>query len=117
MFTVATSCFSVELKRGEMFGYLLFDGERVPREFNAGFSLHTAAWPLVDHYPGHDFQTGLLSTWMHPLNEPNRAPKEECFTDIESGLGWWRDTHFPITTPKFIMGGVVPLVFGKNVWG
>ena len=93
---------------GEMFGYLLFDGERVPKEFNAGFSLYAAAWPLVDHYPGHDFQTGLLSTWMHPLYEPNQKPKEDCYIDIEGGLGWWRDTHFPTTTPKFIMGGVGP---------
>lgn len=91
-----------------MFGYLLFDGEQVPQEFNAGFSLYAAAWPLVDHYPGHDFQTGLLSTWMHPLYEAGQKPKEECYTDIEGGLGWWRDTHFPTTTPKFIMGGVGP---------
>jgi len=99
---------SAEIQRGEMFGYLLFDGQRVPEEFNAGFSLYAAAWPLVDHYPGHDFQTGLLSTWMHPLYQPGQKPKEECYTDIEGGLGWWRDTHFPTTTPKFIMGGVGP---------
>ncbi len=97
-----------EIQRGEMYGYLLFDGQRVPTEFNAGFSLYAAAWPLVDHYPGHDFQTGLLSTWMHPLYQAGEKPKEECYTDIEGGLGWWRDTHFPTTTPKFIMGGVGP---------
>lgn len=99
---------AAEAQKGEMYGYLLFDGERVPQEFNAGFSLYAAAWPLVDHYPGHDFQTGLLSTWMHPLYTPGEKPKEECYTDIEGGLGWWRDTHFPTTTPKFIMGGVGP---------
>lgn len=107
-FGVAASCWSADLQRGEMYGYLLFDGERVPKEFNAGFSLYAAAWPLVDHYPGHDFQTGLLSTWMHPHWEPDQKPKEECYIDIEGGLGWWRDTHFPTTTPKFIMGGVGP---------
>lgn len=99
---------SAEIERGEMYGYLLFEGERVPREFNAGFSLYAAAWPLVDHYPGHEFQTGLLSTWMHPVYEPDQKPKEKCYTDIEGGLGWWRDTRFPTTTPKFIMGGVGP---------
>ncbi len=108
MFAVVAPCSSADIKRGEMFGYLLFDGERVPKEFNAGFSLYAAAWPLVDHYPGHDFQTGLLSTWMHPLWEAGQKPKEECYIDIEGGLGWWRDTHFPTTTPKFIMGGVGP---------
>jgi len=99
---------AAELERGEMYGYLLFDGERVPQEFNGGFSLYAAAWPLVDHYPGHEFQTGLLSTWMHPQYASGEKPKEECYIDIEGGLGWWRDTHFPTTTPKFIMGGVGP---------
>lgn len=108
IFAFVAPCWSAEIKRGEMFGYLLFDGERVPEDYNAGFSLYVAAWPLVDHYPGHDFQTGLPSTWMHPLYGPGEKPKEECYTDIEGGLGWWRDTHFPTTTPKFIMGGVGP---------
>jgi hypothetical protein len=108
MLTVGAPGSSAEIRRGEMFGYLLFDGERVPEEFSAGFSFYAAAWPLVDHYPGHDFQTGLLGTWMHPLWETGQKPKEECYTDIEGGLGWWRDTHFPTTTPKFIMGGVGP---------
>lgn len=31
---------------GEMFGYLLFDGVRVPGEYNAGFSRYASAWPL-----------------------------------------------------------------------
>jgi hypothetical protein len=33
------------------------------------------------------------------------APKE-AYSDIEGGLGWWRDTRFATETPKFIMGGV-----------
>lgn len=105
---LATPSLPGQVQRGEMYGYLLFDGERLPREFNAGFSMYVAAWPLLDHYPGHDFQTGLPSTWMFPLHEPGQQPKEECYTDIEGGLGWWRDTRFPTTTPKFIMGGVGP---------
>ncbi len=102
------SSLSAQPRPGEMYGYLLFGGEQVQEKFNAGFSLYAAAWPLVDHYPGHDFQTGLLSTWMHPLYKTGQQPAEECYTDIEGGLGWWRDTHFPTTTPKFIMGGVGP---------
>lgn len=91
---------SAETQRGEMFGYLLFGGERVAEEFNAGFSLYAAAWPLVGHYPGRAFQTGLLSTWMHPQYQPGQKPAEKCYTDIEGGLGWWRDTRFPTTTPE-----------------
>jgi hypothetical protein len=33
---IAAPCCSADVKHGEMYGYLLFDGERVPKEFNAG---------------------------------------------------------------------------------
>ena len=95
-------------QQGEMAGYLFGPTERVPEEFNGGFSLYAAAWPLVATYPGHKFQTGLCGTWMHPQYEEGKKPEGKCYTDIEGGLGWWRDTHFPTTTPKFIMGGVGP---------
>ncbi len=91
-------------KEGEMAGYLLVSTEKVPANFNAGFSIYAAAWPLLQQYPGHRFQTGLFGTWMHPQYE-GKAPKD-LYTDIEGGLGWWRDTRFPTETPKFIMGGV-----------
>jgi hypothetical protein len=99
---------SVEVKAGEMAGYLFAPAEKVPEEFNGGFSLYAAAWPLLGTYPGHRFQTGLCGTWMHPQWSEAQKPKEKCYTDIEGGLGWWRDTHFPTVTPKFIMGGVGP---------
>ena len=83
---------------------MLVPTERVPPEFNAGFSLYAAAWPLLEHYPGHRFQTGLFGTWMHAQYD-GEAPKN-LYSDIEGGLGWWRDTRFPSETPKFIMGGV-----------
>ena len=89
-----------------MAGYLFGPAGKVPEEFNAGFSLYAAAWPLLEHYPGHKFQTGLWGTWMHPHYEPGKEPAGKCYTDIEGGLGWWRDTRFPTATPKFIMGGV-----------
>lgn len=89
---------------GEMAGYMLVPTERVPETFNAGFSLYAAAWPLVQRYPGHRFQTGLFGTWMF-AQFPGQPPKD-AYSDIEGGLGWWRDTRFPTETPKFIMGGV-----------
>lgn len=49
-----------------MAGYLFVPAEKVPDEFNGGFSLYAAAWPLVGMYPGHRFQTGLCGTWMYP---------------------------------------------------
>ena len=90
--------------KAEMAGYMLVPTDKVPPEFNAGFSLYAAAWPVLERYPGHRFQTGLFGTWMHAQYD-GPAPKD-LYSDIEGGLGWWRDTRFPTETPKFIMGGV-----------
>jgi len=89
---------------GEMSGYMLVPVKGSPREFNAGFSLYAAAWPLLEEYPGSRFQTGLFGTWMFAQFD-GEAPKD-LYSDIEGGLGWWRDTRFATPTPKFIMGGV-----------
>jgi len=87
-----------------MAGYLLVPHEKVPETYNAGFSLYVAAWPLLKEYPGQRFQTGLFGTWMHAQYDgPDPA---NHYSDIEGGLGWWRDTRFATETPKFIMGGV-----------
>lgn len=102
-------------EKGEMSGYMLVPVERVPEEFNAGFSLYAAAWPVVERYPGSNFQTGLFGTWMFAQyargadgkQDPNDKPGN-MYSDIEGGLGWWRDTRFATKTPKFIMGGVAP---------
>lgn len=88
----------------EMAGYLIVPHERVPDTFNAGYSMYVAAWPLLKTYPGQQFQSGLFGTWMFPQFE-GKAPKDH-YTDVEGGLGWWRDTRFATETPKFIMGGV-----------
>lgn len=88
-------------------GYLILPIEqKVEKTYNAGFSMYVAAWPLLRHYPGHRFQTGLPGTWMFAQWD-GAAPKD-MYSDVEGGLGWWRDTRFPTETPKFIMGGVAP---------
>ena len=92
------------LQQAEMAGYLLIPHEKVPESYNAGFSMYVAAWPLLKNYPGSKFQSGLFGTWMFAQYE-GQAPKEH-YSDIEGGLGWWRDTRFATVTPKFIMGGV-----------
>ncbi len=94
------------IERGEMAGYLLVPNEKVPATFNAGFSMYVAAWPLVKTYPGSRFQTGLFGTWM--FAQLDAKPDFKLYSDIEGGLGWWRDTRFATETPKFIMGGVAP---------
>lgn len=88
----------------ELSGYLLVPNSRVDREFNAGFSMYVAAWPLLRNYPGQEFQSGLFGTWM--FAQFDGPPPKNHYSDIEGGLGWWRDTRFATETPKFIMGGV-----------
>jgi len=95
---------AAEIRRGEMAGYLLVPHSRVSETYNAGFSMYVAAWPLLEKYPGNRFQTGLFGTWMHAQYETR--PTRRVYSDIEGGLGWWRDTRFATETPKFIMGGV-----------
>jgi hypothetical protein len=87
-------------------GYLKVAQSQVAASFNVGFSFYTAAWPLVEKYQGHQFQSGLYGTWMHAQYD-GRGPTN-LYSDIEGGLGWWTDTPFPTETPKFIMGGVGP---------
>ena len=87
-----------------MAGYLLVPHARVDPKYNAGFSMYVAAWPLLKNYPGQDFQSGLFGTWM--FSQYDGPKPEKAYSDIEGGLGWWRDTRFATETPKFIMGGV-----------
>lgn len=93
------------LKKGNIGGYMITKVEKVNESFNAGYSMYAAAWPLIKEYPGRSFQSGLFGTWMHPSYD-GPLPLEKLYTDIEGGLGWWRDTEFATATPKFIMGGV-----------
>lgn len=91
---------------GEMAGYLIIPNERVPEEFDGGFSMYVAVWPLLQQYPGQRFQSGLPGTWM--FAKPDGEKVKDLYSDIEGGLGWWRDTEYATETPKFIMGGVAP---------
>jgi hypothetical protein len=92
------------VQEGEMAGYLLVPNEKVPETYNAGFSMYVAAWPLLREYPGSRFQTGLFGTWM--FAQYDGPDPKDLYSDIEGGLGWWRDTQYATETPKFIMGGV-----------
>jgi hypothetical protein len=91
-------------QKAEMAGYLLVPHAKVDARYNAGFSMYVAAWPLLKNYPGQEFQSGLFGTWMFAQHDGPRTKGQ--YSDIEGGLGWWRDTRFATETPKFIMGGV-----------
>ncbi|MGA2498473.1 MAG: hypothetical protein ABSH20_12065 [Tepidisphaeraceae bacterium] len=94
-----------QIQEGEMAGYLLIPNAKVPGTYNAGYSMYVAAWPLLEKYPGDRFQSGLPGTWMFAQYDGPK-PMEKMYSDVEGGLGWWRDTQFATETPKFIMGGV-----------
>jgi len=91
-------------QKAEMAGYLLVPHDKAPKTYDAGFSMYVAAWPLLKNYPGQQFQSGLFGTWMFGQYD-GQKPKD-LYSDIEGGLGWWRDTRFATETPRFIMGGV-----------
>jgi len=94
-----------QIQKGTMAGYQIVPNDKVSETYNGGFSLYVAAWPLLEEYPGNRFQTGLFGTWMHAQYDGDK-PEQRVYSDIEGGLGWWRDTRFATETPKFIMGGV-----------
>ena len=85
-------------------GYMIVPIHRVPKKYDAGFSIYSAAWPLLLRYPGHQFQSGLFGTWMAAQYAGKRP--QHLYSDIEGGLGWWRGTRFPTAAPKFRLGGV-----------
>ncbi len=87
-------------------GYLGVPNAKADAAFSGGYSMYVSAWPLQATHPGPDFQTGLFGTWMHAEPIRRDPDQKQPYSDIEGGLGWWRDTRFPTTTPKFIMGGV-----------
>jgi hypothetical protein len=88
-------------QKAEMAGYLLVPHGKVSAKYNAGFSMYVAAWPLLKNYPGQEFQSGLFGTWM--FSQYDGPKPKKLYSDIEGGLGWWRDTRFATETPKFIM--------------
>jgi hypothetical protein len=103
---LAASVSRGEVPRGaHVFGYMIVPiAGRVPKKYDAGFSIYTAAWPILLRYPGHQFDSGLVGTWMRA--QYAGKPPLHLYSDIEGGLGWWNSTRFPTAAPKFHMGGV-----------
>lgn len=103
---LCTLPYAMAAERPYMAGYLGIDAEHPPLHYNAGYTVYVAAWPMLSQYPGHQMQTGLFGTWMFGKQKGDAL--KGMYSTIEGGVGWWRDTHFPTITPKFLMGGVAP---------
>ncbi|MCF7955001.1 MAG: hypothetical protein K9M75_04280 [Phycisphaerae bacterium] len=95
-----------KMYKGNVGGYFHAGKDKIDDSYNAGYSMYSAVWPLLEEYPGRSFQSGLFGTWMGPDHGKPAPDGMRLYTKIEGGLGWWRATEFPTTTPKFIMGGV-----------
>jgi len=95
----------VKQTESQIGGFLGIQAEPAPESYDAGYSMYVAAWPIVESYPDNRFQTGLFGTWMFARVDGPK-PEKRLYSDIEGGLGWWRDTQYATETPKFIMGGV-----------
>ena len=94
------------MRENHVGGYTRVGLEEGDETYGAGFSIYSAAWPLLQEYPGHKFQSGLFGNWMYSQSDDPELEGVWFYSTIEGGLGWWRDTRFPTETPKFIMGAV-----------
>ncbi len=106
----AGTCLEPTMQSAKLSGNISSSRAAFTPTFNAGYSIYTAAWPILNKHPGSMFQSGLFSTWMfakYPEGFPKGIePNNNFYTDIEGGLGWWQNQRFPTETPKFLMGGV-----------
>ncbi len=98
----SATCLKANIQDAKLHGYLGLNRADAPQDYDGGFSMYTAAWPLYGNYPGDKAQSGLPGTWMYAKGQ---APAE-AYQTIEGGLGWWRDTAFATETPKFGIGAV-----------
>jgi len=106
---------SAEPPRGEMYGYLLFDGERCPRSTMPAsrFTPRHGRWSTT--IPDTSSRPGCSAPGCTLSIRPARSPRRNVTPTSKARTRWWRDTHFPTTTPKFIMGGVGRLL-GHRQW-
>lgn len=105
----AGTCLEPTMQKAKLSGYISSSRAAFTPTFNAGYSIYTAAWPILNKHPG-SFQSGLFSTWMfakYPEGYPKGVGTDNNFySDLEGGLGWSLGNSFPTETPKFGMGGV-----------
>ena len=104
--SLTSSSTYAQIQQGERTGFTWINTEQVSQaNFGDGYTFYSAAWPIFKNYPGQDHvQLGLGSCWL--TTERTGQEPDQFYTTIEGGLGWWHDTRFGKSVPKFIMGGV-----------
>ena len=92
-------------QKAEMAGYLLVPHGKVGHQVQRRVLDVRGGLAAVEELPGAGVpERPVRHLDVLPIRRPER-PKN-LYSDIEGGLGWWRDTRFATETPKFIMGGV-----------
>lgn len=106
IFLIFLNYANAQLIDAERNGFTWITTENVSdQSFGSGYTLYSAAWPIFKNYPGpHRFQMGLAGCWL--TTQRTGEEPDQFYTTIEGGLGWWHDTRFGTSIPKFIMGGV-----------
>jgi hypothetical protein len=104
-------------------GYLQASPSAAPPGYTSGYSMYTAIWPLVDPQLG-GVSHGLAGTWINPDNEDFTSPLlpeghpirvampdgaatnwRTLFQSIEGSAGYWVNTHYRSSQPKFRING------------
>jgi hypothetical protein len=104
-----------------LYSYISMNPAESPGEYTAGVSYYTTIWPMLER-PLNGFQLGLPATWIHPDNRtyaqallppdnairqyyPNAGPSWwGLWQTIEGSPGYWGNTQFFSTMPKYLMG-------------
>ena len=89
------------------------EDEAMIATYGRGTSWYSTIWPLFTEPISHG-QAGLAGTWITP-NKDAKGPIENHTADeqkaitqtIEGGSGWYTDTAFRTTMPKFAPGPTV----------
>ena len=89
------------------------EDEAMEVAFGDGTSFYSTIWPLFDK-PVANSQVGLASTWISANLLQNQGAKnltggakDASIQTIEGSLGWWGDTPYRMTLPKFEPGVTV----------
>ena len=84
-------------------GYMIVPTGRVPKKYDGGFSIYTAAWSLLFRYPGRQFQSGLFGTGWRP----NMPVEDRSIFILTLKVAWGGGVvrAFPLLHRNFTLAG------------
>ena len=89
------------------------EDEAMVATYGRGTSWYSTIWPMFTEPVSHE-QSGLAGTWIAPNKDANGSIQNQTLDaqkaitqTIEGGSGWYTDTAFRTTMPKFAPGPTV----------